>query len=297
MSNFLDSDKSNDKKLMSNFLDSDKSNDKKLKSNFFDSAKSNVKELETNLLGPDYEYFKFIKPPEEMGMGADGSLSTLANDIGGLIGYVEVLVTGGGNASKVNGPLGNKFFLETGAKCTDVETGNLVTRSVYINNVPDGSIPFISAALNGQKMTTFEGLVPGTMSNLTRINPMQMFQAFMTGTNPDCFNLTLETIDQNNIKGIKPGFITVDDINAMDKDWFNSDIISKGAALQKIQEALKAKEATKEKEKEKEKEKFTTLTGYDYSKMPDDILVKVYYSALGLLVLYIFLRLFQKKHK
>ena len=92
-------------------------------SNFFKDAQKNVKQLEEDLLGPDYKYFKFIKSPEEMGMSANGSLGTLANDIGGLIGYVELLVAGGGNASKVNGPLGNKFFLETGAKCTDLASG------------------------------------------------------------------------------------------------------------------------------------------------------------------------------
>ena len=35
----------------------------------------------------------------------------------------------------------------------------------------------------------------------------------------------------------------------------------------------------------------------NYSKMPDDILSKVYFTALGLLGLYIFLRMFQKKQK
>ena len=118
-------------------------------SNFFTDALTDVNNLEARLLGPDYKYFKFIKPPDEMGMSADGSLGTLANDIGGLIGYVELLVTGGGKASRVDGPLGNKFFLQTGAKCNDLATNNKVTRSIYVNNVPDGSIPFISAALDG----------------------------------------------------------------------------------------------------------------------------------------------------
>jgi hypothetical protein len=248
--------------------------------NFFDQAKSNVKELEERVLGPDYQYFKFIKPPEEMGMSAKGDLGTLAKDIGGLIGYVQLLVEGGGPAqkNKNGGPLGNKFFLETGAKCKDLDTGTQQTRSIYINNVPDGSIPFITAALDGQKMSTFRGLVPGTMSNLAHINPMQMFQAFMTGTNPDCQNITMETIDTNNISGQKSRFVTVDDINAMDKDWFPNK--NKPAIIKK---------------NEKVKEKFTTLsdTNIDYSKMPNDILVKIYYSAIGLLGLYIFLRMFQ----
>lgn len=246
-------------------------------SDFFKDAQKNVKQLEEDLLGPDYQYFKFIKSPEEMGMSANGSLDTLAKDIGGLIGYVELLVAGGGKASKVNGPLGNKFFLETGAKCTDLASGKKVKRSIYINNVPDGSIPFLTTALDGQKMSAFKGLVPGTMSNLAHINPMQMFGAFMSGSNPDCQEITMQTIDVNNISDMKSAHVIVDDINAMDKDWFPGG----------KKPAIIAKKVVTE--------KFTTLTGADYSKMPDDRLVQLYYSALGLLGLYIFLRLFKKK--
>ena len=258
--------------------------------NFFEQAKSNVKELEQKVLGPDYQYFKYIKPPEEMGMGSGGDLDTLARDIGGLIGYVQLLVEGGGPAqkNKNGGPLGNKFFLETGAKCKDLDTGTQQTRSIYINNVPDGSIPFITSGLDGQKMSTFKGLVPGTMSNLAHINPMQMFQAFMTGTNPDCLNITMQTIDTNSISGIKSAYVTVDDINAMDKDWFpTGNYPNKNYYTTKIAAAAKPLEPVKE--------KFTTFNKVDYSKMPDDILVKLYYSALGLLGLYIFLRMFRVK--
>jgi len=252
-------------------------------SDFFKTATSNVKKLEEDLLGPDYKYFKFIRSPEEMNMSANGSLGTLADDIGGLIGYVELLVAGGGKASKVDGPLGNKFFLETGAKCTDLASGNKVTRSIYVNNVPDGSIPFITDALDGQKMSSFLGLVPGTLSNLAHINPMQMFGAFMTGGNPDCQQINMETIDVNNIRGYDSKYVNVDDINAMDKDWFPY----------KTKPAILAKKVVTE--------KFTTLQGStlqgaaDYSKMPNDRMVKLYYSALGLLGLYIFLKMFKKK--
>ena len=248
-------------------------------SDFFKNATTNVKKLEEDLLGPEYKYFKFIKSPKEMGMSSDGSLDTLANDIGGLIGYVELLVAGGGSASKVGGPLGNKFFLKTGAKCTDLASGNKVTRSIYVNNVPDGSIPFLTESLDGQKMDEFLGLIPGTLTNLAHINPMQMFGAFMAGGNPDCQEITMETVDVNNIHDMKSAHVIVDDINAMDKDWFPN----------KTKPAIIPKKIVTE--------KFTTLadSAADYSKMPNDRLVKLYYSALGLLGLYIFLKMFTKK--
>ena len=144
----------------------------------FSRALDDVDQLQEDLLGPDYNYTKQIKSPEEMGMSSKGSTTAISNNISGLIGYTQVLVTGSGNASKTGGPLGDKFFLETGAKCKDKATGEKVTRSLYVSNVPDGSIPFITQGLGGAKFTSFRGLVPGTMSNLNKLNPLQMVQAF-----------------------------------------------------------------------------------------------------------------------
>ena len=45
-----------------------------------------------------------------MGMSTKGSISTIAKDVGGLINYVELLVAGGGGASRTSGAMGNKFF-------------------------------------------------------------------------------------------------------------------------------------------------------------------------------------------
>ena len=111
-------------------------------SNFFESALNDLDSLEEEILGPDYAYYKFIKNPGELGMGADGG--KIATNIGGIISYVELLAAGKSNASTA-GILGDKYFMKTGATCKDVDTGESVTRSLYINNVPDGSIPFISS--------------------------------------------------------------------------------------------------------------------------------------------------------
>ena len=76
-------------------------------------------------------------------MSSKGSISAVSKDINGLISYVEVLVTGKSKASVSGGPLGNKFFLKTGAKCKDIandaSNNELVDRYIYVNNVPQGS--------------------------------------------------------------------------------------------------------------------------------------------------------------
>jgi len=188
-------------------------------SNFFTEVLHDLDGLEQDLLGPDYLYYKQIKSPEEIGMSKDGNIGAMVDDMAGLIAYTKLLVEGGGKASKVDGPLGDRFFLQTGAKCKDVQTGKQVKRSLYINNVPDGDIPFISSGL-GTDFTEFEGLIPGTLSNLANINPLAIFQAFMSGTNPDCTTVTLETIDANNNVSTGTGFLTTTDIKGLNPCWF-----------------------------------------------------------------------------
>jgi hypothetical protein len=246
--------------------------------NFFDKALNDVDNLEQELLGPDYKYFKQVKMPSEMGMSGEGSISTLVSDIGGLMGYVQLLASGGGEASKVPGPLGDKFFLKTGAKCKDKKTGEKVTRSLYINNVPDGSIPFISSGLGGVNFTEMEGLVPGTLSNMAHINPMKLFQAFMMGSNPECQAITMETIDENNVRNTETAYVTTTDINSMSPCWFpgKTNTVT-GAGCRETFENM------------------DNSASYVSALMPNNNLVKIYYSILGLLGLYILMKIFTKK--
>jgi len=246
-------------------------------SNFFDKIKNDFTKVEEELLGPDYNYSKEIKSPDELGISSHGSISALTKDVTGLIAYVNVLAVGGCSphtpcGQKTSGPLGDRFFLKTGAKCKNVANGELVHRSIYVDNIPDGTIPFITQALGGAKLTTFEGLVPGVMSNLARIHPMQMFQAFMTGSTPDCRAIALNTVDKdhNFTSSTETAFLTLDDIK----------ILEPFETLNENDDADDIKNNKK-----------------NYSKMPDDIYIKIYYSALGLLGLYILMRLFKKNKK
>ena len=250
-------------------------------SNFFEKAKSDVKNLEKELLGPDYDYVSFIRTPDQLRLGPDGSISQLVRNVGGLINYVELLSTGDGKASTIGGPLGDSFFLPTGAKCKDVATGNLVTRSIWVNNIPNGKIPFITSTLNGAKFTTFEGLVPGVLGNLASIHPMQMFQAFMSGSNPDCQLVTKNTRNEKNIRNVGSGYLTMEDIQIMGTDGFTT------------MNAMK--------NKKEDKSVMHDDDMYDDDMYDDDMhhdkMVKLYYGALGLLGLYIFIMLFKRKQK
>ena len=221
----------------------------------------------SSLLGPSYDYWKSIKQPDEMGMSPGFSLGALATNVDGLLSYVEVLISGTGNASVTGKPLGNKFFLPTTGKCSettvekwkkeqdedaawekayqevenklgakeitedqatklknalneqkakrDEERGQAkqqVQRWIYVNNIPDGSIPFISSGADGRGFQSLRGLIPGALGNLGALNPVQLFNGFTAGTYPDCAKITLETVNNENAKSSETHHIAMIDM-------------------------------------------------------------------------------------
>jgi hypothetical protein len=197
-------------------------------SNLFQEVLEDAKGVEERLLGPTYPYYKNIKMPNEIGMSDKGTLKQMGKNIDGLIQYVELLVTGDSKASSTGGPLGNNFFLKTGAKCAAVDkctdsnddsTCEQVDRFIYINNVPAGNIPFISNGL-GVNFSEFKGLIPGAMGNLNVLNPFAIMRAFLSGSTPPCQELTMQTIDTNNNKSSETHYVTLADIGNMDPCTF-----------------------------------------------------------------------------
>jgi hypothetical protein len=198
-------------------------------SNLFDQVLTDAKGVEERLLGPTYPYYKNIRTPKEIGMSDTGTIQQMAKNVDGLIQYVEVLVTGQSRASATGGPLGNKFFLQTGAKCAatdkctdpnDPSTCEQVDRFIYVNNVPQGNIPFISSGL-GVNFSEFKGLIPGAMGNLNVLNPFGIMRSFLSGSNPPCQEITLQTVDVNNNRSSETHYLTLSDITNMDPCSFS----------------------------------------------------------------------------
>lgn len=246
-----------------------------MSNNMFQEVLSNAQSAKEKYIGPDYPYYKYIRTPSEIGMTSKGSLSALGKDIDGLVSYVELLVSGKSKASATGKPLGNKFFLKTGGKCTDKKTKQEVDRYIYINNVPQGNIPFISSGM-GVNFSEFKGLIPGTISNLNAFNPMLMFQAFLAGSKPDCQEIKMETIDIYNNRSTESHYVTLVDIKNMDPCTFKD----------KKNPVTKAKC----------RETFSNIEEcYTCFKIPDDPIVKMYVASLGVLGIYIIYRLMSKK--
>ena len=234
-------------------------------SNFFEEVLDDVHGVEEKILGPDYDYWKQIKSPSQLGMSTKGSLSAIGKDVDGLINYVDLLVSGGGSASKTNGPMGNKFFLKTAATCKDKASSEVVDRYIYINNVPDGTIPFISGAM-GSNSSNLEGLIPGTIGNIAALNPMLIFQAFMSGSQPECQEITLETIDSHNNKGTESRHVTTVDLKNMNPCDFEP-VLDKNP--------ISGKSC---------REGFANIKR---GQIPDDFLVKTFYASMGMFGVYL----------
>ena len=219
-----------------------------------------------------YPYHKNIRSPASLHMGTSGSLPQLGRNMGGLVDYVEVLVTGKG-ASSTGKPLGNKYFMKTGTTCKDDKTKKDVPRYIYINNVPQGGIPLISNVM-GINMSSFRGLIPGAVSNMEVLNPMAIMSAFTSGSKPICRALTMETIDINNTTGTDTQFVADVDIKDLNPCMWG------GSGTNPVS-GVKCSEG------------FSGLSTFSGSPietaptLPNDVMAQIYFVCLGLLVIYI----------
>ena len=252
-------------------------------SNLFQEVLNDAKGVEEKLLGPTYPYYKNVKTPSEIGMSDKGTIQQMGKNIDGLIDYVDLLVTGKSKASATGGPLGNKFFLKTGAKCAavdncsnpdDASSCQQTDRYIYVDNVPSGNIPFISSGM-GVNFSEFEGLIPGSMGNLSVLNPFAIMRAFLSGSTPPCQEITMQTIDNNNNKSSETHYVTLADIKNMDPCIFT--------------------DGKNPVNNTKCKETFKTGVASNASPvMSDDIMDQLHFASLALLGLYILYRVMEK---
>ena len=267
---------------------------------------------EDTYIGPNYPYHSKIKNPTKLGMSPVGSI---IDNIGGLINYAEVLITGDsiatdhveGNKIIRTGPLGPKFFIKTGGTCTN-EQGIDVSRSAYVSNVPDGKIPFISNMLDIE-LSSFKGLIPGVLTNISNINPLKLLNIFNSSS--ECKKVTLETIDENDKREYKTRYLLTSDIADIDPclfpcdksgvrhnpDYKNSnkycDTNCKDDSTQNMFAYYHINKETEETEGFKNIVDLNNLI--DKSKLPNDFYMQIYFFSLALLIIYFIIKIGQRK--
>ena len=164
-----------------------------------------MSDIELPTVEPEYSYGKNIATPKQLGMSSSGKPDELANNISGLMIYTDLLLEGDSAASlrfyneskaptesqwnsmssteatdlrqEPRLPLGNRYYLKTGAKCkdrNDVEHD----RYSFIDNIPSGKIPFIQTNSTAPK---FQGIIPGIAEGLVKLNPSGLFKIFSSG--------------------------------------------------------------------------------------------------------------------
>ena len=188
--------------------------------NLFEEASQDPEKLKQQLLGEEYDYAKNIRTPSELNMSSRGTLPQLADNIAGLVNYTTVLAKGGGPAAKTGGrPMGDRFFLKTGGHCKEEGTGKKVERYLYVDNVPDGEIPFITS-VGGGGMGDMKGLIPGIMSDSAKLNPIKLISGFMEQGEPPCKNVRRQIIDANNNVSYETRHVALNDIKESYKEYF-----------------------------------------------------------------------------
>ena len=242
----------------------------------------------------DYSYYEKIKSPGELEMSGDGSLSALTDDIAGILAYGDVLSSGASEAVDGDVPLGYKKFLPTAASCVDVKTNNSVKRSVYKNTIPYGL--FSLGGGGGDR-----GLVPGLVEDILKLDPLNLLKAFSMDSSPKCIQVTLPvgasdesgvlnaSCPKNGSNNCESAYLLFSDIENLPDSDFPSQYPSRTEYLsEQFVGSMLPKTAPKSVSKTAPK----TISGPTYK-----LLESVYLSSIGLLGIYILIRLLTKYKK
>ena len=205
---------------------------------------------------PPFDYAGAIMTPTEAGMTSAGShLTSNLTKLG--VYFTSGFVDGDATVikRKYRNALGDRYFVSTGAMCNDLDSGEKVSRSTYLDFIP-----------TGKKMST-TGLLPGIADDVVDITffAKQTAMAPFQEAYPDCKEVTVET-NNKGVSRYESAFLAVADLCRIAPGLFESG--SRPAGICK--------------------------EGFD-GKMPSDPMSKVYLSAVSLLLLYIAMKLVVKK--
>jgi hypothetical protein len=269
------------------------------------SATSEITALVKALEGPEYSYIKAMATPGELGAGTEPG--DVKADLNAINDYVRVLIQGDGPARKGDSsqPIGDRYFLNTGAKCKGVTlTGNcstesagcppiaegdaaLVPRYTVINNIPSGKSSIFPAHLSstGTGFDSFEGILPGIISDVMQFEPAAMFSAFLLPPHPQCAEVA---IDVNAGDGIASGHGGVDlNFESVKRHVILSDIHKQDPCIFTAKVNPVSKEKCQEGFSNLSKQPMRTI-------VPDNPSVKLYMFLVSLLGSYLVFKLLFK---
>jgi hypothetical protein len=125
----------------------------------------------------------------------------------------------------------------------------------------------------GVNFSEFKGLIPGTISDLNVLNPYSIMTSFLSGSNPKCQQITMQTIDTNNNVSNETHYVTTVDIQNMDPCSFSN----------------KKNPITGASCKEAFVPEQTGIT------IPKDTITQLYFASLSALIIYLIFKIMTKK--
>ena len=150
------------------------------------------------LLGPKYSYADELPSPSELGIGRDGSFGGITKAVAGINYYVDAIGFGESTMmSKMLGtqtPLGIRYFLKTGAKCSNGQD-----MYEYVDTVPHGLPGRLGKEIQNTLGVGFRGMAPGIVEDAAgALDPRPMFNAVIGSGYVKCKNVTLPVGDMKN---------------------------------------------------------------------------------------------------
>jgi hypothetical protein len=259
-------------------------------------------EVDNTEVDNTYEYTKYIKRPDELGIRVGDRLSNVENGVVGIFSYVKLLVEGKSNASRTGKPLGNKFFLPTQEDCINeyAKRKEKVKRSLYIDNVPSGTGGFLKDT--GENFSEFRGLIPGAIEDILSIGKIDFFSAFTQVGLPKCLPVKLRTIDINNNESTDTQYVTISDIETISPCNFYTKVNPVTEDVCTRDSFTVSEEDERNAELYKNYYKLDDDDGDFDNKsmklmMPDDVFLRVLFYSLGALSFYIALKLMANMYK
>lgn len=150
---------------------------------------------------PGYDFQAAIRPPAQIGVRRDDSMSSVIDAARGVAYYTDVIGFGQASneftralpADKQPKPIGINYFIKTNVTCPN---GAPMYR--YIEGIPQGTAmgEYVASALKDVGLPEMKGLAPGMIEDAkSALDPRDLFRAAFGDAYPDCVEATLPVGD------------------------------------------------------------------------------------------------------
>lgn len=197
--------------------------------------------------------------------------SSVKQNINAIGGYKTILSPGNSELQLMSGALGSRDFKSTSKTC-DAGGGNMVQLHQFQNHTV--------SCVNGTGQKKDCGLIAGLMQSVNNIGTDLggLLHVFDIST-PKCTEVTIDVVN-GCMSGPQKAYIETSVAESIDPCFFTS----------RVNPITNAKCPV-----EGFETKNSTITYANYPDMPKDPLIKMYYTSIGLLMLYILMKMTIKK--